>query len=313
MDSKPEIVVVGSHAPALFLRVKRIPKPGETVIGWDFQEQKDGGKGSNQAIAAARLGARVGFVGCVGEDRIGYQGKAWLETDGVNIKYLEALSSKASGVGFIVLDEEGIPAIVTSKGANDNISTQLVDQALDDFDSAKVLLTQFEIPINIALYALQKARRKGMLSILNPAPAPEEPISEYDNVSILVPNEYEAKLLLGIDLHDEYPCRKLVHELRNKTKVECVIVTLGENGAVGEDRDGLWKVDAPKVSVVDTAGAGDAFCAALGVYMLKGMATREASKWACKIAGLSVTKAGTIPAFPTINEVQKYLLVLQNP
>lgn len=302
-----DIVVVGSHAPGIFARVKRIPKAGETVIGWDFHEPKDGGKGSNQAIAAALLGGKTSFVGCFGRDRIGDEGEKWLKEVGVDTSWLKRLDHINSGVGFILLDENGLPAMVTSMGANEELSTEYIEQALRAMPKAKVMLTQFEIPVAVALHAAKIARELGMISIVNPGPAPENPITGLDGATILIPNETEAQILLGQNLSEKYDAEELATSLKRKFGIPVVIITLGANGIIGIDDEGIWKQEALKVDVVDTSGAGDVFCSALAVSIVNGNSIRDASKWACKVAGISVTKQGTIPSYPNIEEVNAFL------
>ena len=302
-----DIVVVGSHAPGIFARVKRIPKAGETVIGWDFHEPKDGGKGSNQAIAAALLGGKTSFVGCFGRDRIGDEGEKWLKEVGVDTSWLKRLDHINSGVGFILLDENGLPAMVTSMGANEELTKEYVEQALRAMPKAKVMLTQFEIPVDVALHAAKIAKELGMISIVNPGPAPENPVIGLDAATILIPNETEAQILLGQSPSEKYDAEELATSLKRKFGIPVVIITLGANGIIGIDDEGIWKQEALKVDVVDTSGAGDVFCSALAVSIVNGNSIRDASKWACKVAGLSVTKQGTIPSYPNIEEVNAFL------
>ena len=307
MTSQAEIVVVGSHAPGIFVRVKRIPKAGETVIGWDFHEPKDGGKGSNQAIAAALLGGKTSFVGCFGRDRIGDEGEKWLKEAGVDTTWLLRDEVVTSGVGFILLDDNGVPAMVTSMGANEKITKQHVEKALRSMPAAKVMLTQFEMPIEVALHAAKIAKELGIISIVNPGPAPENSISNLDTATILIPNETEAQILLGQEPGDDYDAEKLAYDLKQKYAVQIVIITLGKDGFVAIDDEGIWSEKALSVNAVDTSGAGDVFCSALAVSLVNGFSIREASKWACKVASLSVTRAGTIPAYLTIEEVNHLL------
>lgn len=307
MSSGAQIVVVGSHAPGIFLRVRRVPTAGETVIGWDFQEPMDGGKGSNQAIAAAKLGGRVCFVGCVGHDRIGDDGERWMREAGVDTRYLRRSATTASGVGFIILDENGVPAMVTSMGANAELTPADIDAALAAEPEAKVLLTQFEIDPQIALYAARAARARGLLTIVNPAPAPEAPLAGLEVASILTPNETEAKVLLGLDPAMPVPLEELAARVRAQVGVAQVVLTAGAEGVMGADESGVWAIPAPAVNVVDTSGAGDVFCAALAVGLVEGRALRAAAQWACAAATLSVTRAGTIPAYPTRCEVEQWI------
>jgi ribokinase len=197
--------------------------------------------------------------------------------------------------------------MVTSMGANTEITTAQIDVALDGMMEHGVLLTQFEIPVELALYASRTARKHGKTAIINPAPAPEAELTGLDAASILVPNETEALSLLGMDPTQPYEPLALAEQLYRQTGAECVIVTLGESGAVGCDATGTWQVTPPRVQVVDTSGAGDVFCAALAVALIDGQPVRTASGWACVAASLSVTRPGTIPAFPTRDELERFL------
>ena len=298
-DTNPQIVVVGSHAPGLFVRVQRIPTAGETVLGWDLQEIKDGGKGSNQAIAAARLGAAASFVGCIGTDRLGAECEDWLREEGVDISHLYHSQSKGTGGGISIVDENGIPAMVTSLGANEELSCQQVETALKGLRGAKVMLTQFEILPEVALHAARIAHSYNMTTIVNPAPAFAVNLSHLEVADVLIPNDVEAKVLLGNDPQAQIDLESLAQKLLTMTKAGTVLITAGSQGVVGADRSGIWRVLPPKVTAVDTSGAGDVFCAALAVGLIKGLDARAASSWACSVATLSVTEAGTIVSFPT--------------
>lgn len=302
-----DIVVVGSHAPGLFMRVQRAPLPGETVLGWDFQEPVDGGKGSNQAIAAARLGAYTRFIGCVGRDRIGDQGEAWMRDAGVDTRGLIRSENSGSGVGFILLDQAGIPAMVTSMGANKDLTETNVSAAFDQIEGAAVLLTQFEIPLSVALHAATLARARGWKVIVNPAPAVELSLAELAVASILTPNESEARSLLGLPSDDSTPPATLAAMLLARTGCQCVIVTAGEAGAYLALAEAVQHVPALAVTVRDTSGAGDMFCAALAVALAEGCSLPDSARWASGAAALSVTREGTIPAYPTRAELEAFL------
>ena len=312
MTIDSEIIIVGSHAPGIFVQVKRIPKAGETVIGWNFDEPIDGGKGSNQAIAAARLGGKTCFVGCVGKDRIGEEGKKWMQKAGVNIDFLRVHEEISSGIGFILLSENGVPAMVTSMGANAAVEKSDIDKALESAPESRIVMTQFELPIDIAMYAIKKGRESGKTTIVNPGPAPEEPIPYMEAISVLIPNETEAQVLLGREPVEGYDAEELARALKTKTQIENVIITLGDKGIVGVDNDGCWHIEALDVEVKDTSGAGDVFCSALAVSVVNGNTIREASAWANKVAALSVTRPGTIPAFPKIEEISNFM-ALKSP
>lgn len=307
-ERKNRLVVVGSHSPGITVRVKRIPAAGETVIGWDLIEPIDGGKGTNQAIAAARLGLTTSFVGCIGVDRLGAACKQLLSDEGVDISFLYHSEAEGTGAGIIILDENGIPAMVSTVGANGELSSQLVENALEALKDTEVLLTQFEILPEVALFAAKVARQHGMITVVNPAPAASVNLSDLEVADLLVPNEIEAKMLLGMHPDDQIELEKVAQELLSRTKAGKVIITMGEQGIVGVDSDGVWKALPPEVNVVDTSGAGDVFCAALVSGLMDGMDHREASTWACSAAALSVTIDGTIPSFPTFEEVEQFIL-----
>src|SRR4030042_2525993 len=165
------IVIVGSHAPAFYIRTSRIPLAGETVIGWDFEEPRDGGKGSNQAIAAARLGANVAFIGMVGKDRLGDNLFEWFKEEKVDSRWLLKHDTLPTGTGFDIKNKDNDCALVTCMGAHAGLTKEIIDFALADLSKAKILLTQFEIPPEIALYAAKKASHLGLTSIFNPDPA----------------------------------------------------------------------------------------------------------------------------------------------
>jgi ribokinase len=194
--------------------------------------------------------------------------------------------------------------MVTTLGANEELDHQHVDMALKSLRGAKVMLTQFEIRPDVALHAASVAKENQMAAIINPAPAAEIHPSQLSVADIVIPNETEAKLLLDYNPELEIDPVVMANELREQCGVSCVIITLGEQGFVGSDQSGSWSRGAPTVDVVDTSGAGDVFCAAFATGIVRGWTYRLASEWACQVAAFSVTRAGTIPAFPTMEEVE---------
>ncbi len=306
-DLIPRIVVVGSHAPGISVRVNHIPAAGETVIGWNLHEPQDGGKGTNQAIAATRLGAKTSFVGCIGIDRRGIVCENLLQQEGVEISHLYRSESTETGAGLIILDKNGVPAMVSTMGANDELTCSQVEKALSEIKDAGILLTQFEIKLEVALFAIEAARRRNITTILNPAPATQVNLADLKGVDLLTPNEIEAKQLLEMEVASDIGLEELAQELKLKTGSRAVVITAGEKGIVGIDGMGFWQAPPPQVQTVDTSGAGDVFCAALAVSLIQGMDHRSASVWACSAASLSVTKAGTIPSFPTRIELEEFI------
>jgi ribokinase len=308
------IVVVGSHAPGSVIHVERPPVAGETVLGWNYAEPADGGKGSLQAIAAARLGASVSFVGRVGRDRLGEQGAQLLAAAGVDLSHLSWSDTTATGAGLIILDRHNVPAMITSMGANAELGREQLDAACDLFTGADLLLTQFEIPPETALYAASLAKQHHVTTIVNPAPAPANRDYALSVADILTPNETEALALLGrpSDTRVSEPLA-LARDLQQECRVATVVVTLGEQGAAVATKDGAYLVPAPHVNAIDTSGAGDAFNAALAVALARGQTLHAAVEWACAVAALSVTRAGTIAAYPTAAEVQDFIATLKEP
>jgi len=213
----------------------------------------------------------------------------------------------ASGVGFIMLDANGVPAMVTSMGANGELNIREVKKALADMKGASLMLTQFEIPLKVSLEAACFAQSVGMKTVINPAPAPIHSFNNMGCADILVPNEFEAKALLGIDPKKATNPAKMAKELRQEWGAQYVIITSGEKGVVGSEAAGEWIIEAPKIKVKDTGGAGDVFCASLCVELTQGKTIQDAALWACYTATLSVGSEGTIPAFPTREEVTDWV------
>jgi ribokinase len=291
-------VVVGSHAPGVLIHVDRIPVAGETVLARGYAESLDGGKGSNQAVAASRLGARVSFVGRLGADVRGEAAAEMLARDGVDIGYVLRSAEDPTGTGVNLLDSTGTPAMVTVPGANAGLTAEDVERALVGLSSAEVLLVQLEIPESVALAALRRGRRQGMLTILNAAPASLDiDTLSGDFIDVLVVNQVEAQTLLDARTDDGEELAAMLHA---RTGAERVVVTLGGDGLAACEGGLGWRMPSSPVDVVDTSGAGDAFCAALAVKLADRETLREACSWASRAAAISVTRPGTIEAFPNV-------------
>jgi ribokinase len=197
--------------------------------------------------------------------------------------------------------------MVTSRGANDELDKGFIEQALSHMPGTKILLTQFEINPEVALYAAQIAHQMGMITIVNPAPAPEDSLNALDYVDILIPNDLEAKQLLGLNPEAKEDSGRLAQALLKKTGCGCVMITVGEKGVVIANRKGIKQIDPPVIRAVDTSGAGDVFCAGVAVGVLEGMDYIKAAEWACYAAALSVATPGTIPSYPCREEVQQFI------
>ena len=303
---EPRIVVVGSHVQGLFMRVDHFPTADETVLGWGYKEALDGGKGSHQAIACARLGVPTSFIGCVGRDRFGDRGAGWMHDAGVDLTYLKRTGHTATGTGFVMINPQGVAAITTAMGANAELCEEDLDDAEELIARSTIMLVTFEIPVQIALYATWLGKRHELTVILTPGPAePLEP-SAFNAVDILVPNEPEAKTLLAKGPASEVTQEKLVKGCQEKFCLRRVVMTVGEQGAVVADGDTLYRVPAVPVEVVDTPGAGDAFTAGMAVALLQGRSLREAVHFGCITGAYAVTLRESIPGFPTLEQLEAF-------
>jgi ribokinase len=273
----------------------------------------DGGKGSNQALAVAALGAHVAFVGRVGDDELGKNLVGLMHARGVDVRHLSTSSTEPTGYGINILDDRGVPEMIVIPGANDELGPGDIDAAFSTYRRPKVVLTQMEVPPLAALYAAKEGRRHGAISIVNAAPPTAWPLSSDESVGvvdILVVNETEAEALdaqydgASTGGPDDLPQR-----LAAITKCDTVIVTLGERGLHAFERGESWRLDAAEVPVTDTSGAGDAFCAALAVAVAEGVDLRRACAWASAAAAVSVTRSGTIPSFPSRDMVDGFAAV----
>lgn len=306
MNKKDCVVVVGSHVQGLLMRVARFPTADETVLGWDYKEALDGGKGSHQAIACARLGLPTHFVGRIGNDRLGEIGASWMADAGVGLTHLCRSEQAATGCGFVMINSQGIPAMTTAMGANEDFSPADVDRAESLLARAKLVLITFEIPVATALHAARRAKELGAFTILTPGPAEPLPRDAFANVDLLVPNEGEAKTLLGQPSDETEAPTNLADRLREYFGAQQVAMTLGERGVFLTDGNARHSVPAFKVKVVDTPGAGDAFTAGLAFGLFHDAPIIEAARFGCLTAARSVTIPESIPGFGTFQEIHAF-------
>jgi ribokinase len=282
------IAVVGSINLDLVVAVDRHPAPGETVVGGDCR-QLPGGKGANQAVAAARLGSEVAMVGRVGADAQGAWLREGLWTERVDVEHVREDRVAPTGVAMIAVDARGENTIVVSPGANARVDARDVAAASDVVRGAEVVLVQHEVPAEAVAAAIATA---GGAVVLNPAPARGLAAP----VDVLVPNRGELETLAG-GRGDP------VTLARSITAARAVVVTLGEEGAVVVEGDRAERVRAPHVEAVDTTGAGDAFCGALAEAMAGGATVVEAARWAVRVAAVSVTRPGAQGGLPRREDV----------
>ena len=288
------ITVVGSFAVGMTLRTSRMPLFGETLVGADF-DMGPGGKGSNQAVAVARLGASSTFAGIIGDDKLGEIATDLYAREGVDTTYLQKTTAMATGVGFIILNAAGENGIILDMGANKLMDPAFVDQVEDQIARSAIVMTVLELPVPAAARAMELGRKRGVRTILNPAPATRLGDDVLANVDYLTPNETELRILMGREPDDPTPTEELARQLRSHF-AGTLIVTMGEKGALFFDERGTSSVPAVAVNVVDTTGAGDAFNAGLAVALAEGRTLEHAVKFANCAGGLACTALGVIPA-----------------
>jgi ribokinase len=297
----PQIVVIGSSNIDMVVAVPRIPAPGETVLGGQFVTVP-GGKGANQAVAAARLGAKVTFVARLGRDAFAEASLANFAEAGIDPSFIVRDEEAASGVALIFVDPGGENAIAVAPGANARLAPADVDRAEAAIARADLVLLQLESPLETVAHAITVAKRHGKRVLLNPAPAQAVPPELLAQVDILTPNETEAEMLLGdaaAGLAGITPTAEALLE----RGVATVIVTLGKEGAFVVERGGTYHVPGRRVQAVDTTAAGDTFSGALATALAEGRELRPAIEWANAAAALSVTRRGAQSSIPTRAEV----------
>jgi len=299
------IVVVGSYNVGLFIKGDRLPEKGETVIGHTFYEGA-GGKGSNQALSTAKMGGRVYFVGCVGNDQYGRDAQRLYEQLGMSREFLFVDETIHSGISFILIDAQGDNAIAVALGANNRLSPAHIDQARPLIATAAVLACQLEGPIDTFAYALKTARVLGVTTVLDPAPARPLPEEVYQNTDILCPNESETQILTGIQVDTLENAAKAGRVLLARG-VRSAIIKLGGRGCLYVTADDQRHFPAPRVNVVDVTGAGDAFAGGLMVALAEGQDIGQAIQLATCVAALSVTKIGVVNALPSRQEADQLL------
>lgn len=302
---KPRILVVGSSNTDMIIKLDRIPRPGETILGGAFVTAA-GGKGANQAVGAARAGGQVTFIARVGQDMFGDQAVAGFAKDGINVEHISRDQTNPSGVALIFVAKDGENSIAVAGGANAKLSPADVRKAKAAFAGASVLVMQLETPLETVQAAADLAAKAGVCVILNPAPAQPLPDKLLNRVSILTPNETEAELLTGIAVTDDASAALAAAKLRARG-VQTVIITLGARGAHVATASGEQLVPGFKVKAVDTTAAGDVFNGALAVAMAEGKPLELAVRFANAAAAISVTRLGAQPSAPTRREIERYL------
>jgi len=299
-----KIVVVGSSNTDMIVKTAKMPKPGETVIGGTFS-MAAGGKGANQAVAAARAGGKVSFVARVGSDLFGSQAIKGFKADRINVKYVVRDKKAASGVALIFVDAEGENSIAVASGANAELSAADVRKAKSAIAMSDVLLMQLETTLATVEAAAEIAGRNHIPVILNPAPAQLLPDALLKKISVLTPNEHEAELLAGIAVHSEEDAAQAADVLMAKG-VDTILITMGAKGTYVHAEEFRGLIQGYTVKAVDTTAAGDVFNGAFAVAFAEKRPLRDAVRFANAAAALSVTKIGAQPSAPNRGEIEAF-------
>ncbi|MHC8299103.1 ribokinase [Pseudomonas sp. ZS1P83] len=299
-----KVVVIGSLNMDLVTRAPRLPRGGETLIGESFATVS-GGKGANQAVAAARLGAQVSMVGCVGSDAYGEELRGALLAEQIDCQAVSTVDN-SSGVALIVVDDNSQNAIVIVAGANGALTPAVIDRFDAVLQAADVIICQLEVPDATVGHALKRGRELGKTVILNPAPASRPlPAGWYASIDYLIPNESEASALSGLPVDSlasaETAATRLIVMGAGK-----VIITLGAQGSLFADGKSFEHFPAPKVKAVDTTAAGDTFVGGFAAALAAGKSEAEAIRFGQVAAALSVTRSGAQPSIPTLSDVQAF-------
>jgi len=305
-----KIIVIGSSNTDMIIQVPRIPGPGETVVGGKFSTAP-GGKGANQAVAAARAGAEVTFIARVGDDHFGEEAIRGFSRDNIKTDFIVKDETDPSGVAEIFVADDGENSIAVALGANANLSSPDVEKARAEIAKADVLLLQLEMPVETVRRAISLGKEFGIKTILNPAPAGSVDDETLGQVAILTPNESEAEFLTGVTVKNEENAGKAAHALLNKG-IPLVMITLGSDGVLVASKESMTRIPAFPVKAVDTTGAGDAFNGALAVALAERRPLQDAVRFANAAAALSVTKLGAQPSVPQREEIESFLLQFEN-
>lgn len=300
------IVVVGSINTDMTIKTEWLPRPGETILGGRFFTAQ-GGKGANQAVAAARLGAPVAMIAKVGKDALGDASITSLAHEGIDTSGIVPDDVNPSGVAMILIDAQGENVIAVASGSNMALTAAEVEVKKNLFETADIVLMQLEIPIPAIVAAAREAKRCGATVILNPAPAPKEPLPAelLALVDILIPNQTEAELICGVTVSDPQSAREAAGKIA-AMGIGVVVITMGAQGVFTyEAATGRSEmITAQRVQAVDSTAAGDCFCGALAVALGRGDSLAEAVRFANRAAAISVTRRGAQPSLPYLKELQ---------
>ena len=298
-----KLVVIGSSNMDLVVSTEHFPLPGQTVMGKKFMTNF-GGKGANQAVAASLLGGDVTFICKVGNDNYGRGMIEKFQKDGIDTQYVTVTDLAATGIAVITVDANGENTIVVASGANGLLTSEDIRNAEPAISQADVLLMQLETPVEPLCTAAQMAHKKGKYVILNPAPAPKEPLPSdlLRHIDLIIPNETEATSITGVEISDLQSAERAMKALKELGAKDAMI-TLGEKGVLAHEDGKVKLFPACKVQAIDTTAAGDTFCGALSVAICQGLEMKKAIAFANKAAAYTVQHEGAQCAMPHLNDL----------
>ncbi|MFZ4546229.1 MAG: ribokinase [Bacteroidales bacterium] len=296
-----KIVVVGSCNTDMVIKADRLPIPGETILGGTFF-MNPGGKGANQAVAAARMGGNVTLISKTGNDVFGKQSVMLYTAENIKTNYIYSDPKHPSGVALITVDSQGENCIVVASGANAYLTPSDIDKASAEIENSDLVLMQLEIPIDTVEYVAEMANKKGIKVILNPAPARALSDNLLKHLYIIIPNKSEAEILSGIKVSD-IESAKQAADIISAKGVDIVVITLGSQGALIKEYNEYLFVEAFKVDALDTTAAGDTFCGSVCVGLSEGRSVLDSVKLAARAAAITVTRMGAQASIPYRSEL----------
>ncbi|MFC0323786.1 ribokinase [Gallibacterium melopsittaci] len=305
MSANKMLTVLGSINADHVIQVPYFPQPGETLSGKNYHIVF-GGKGANQAVAAARLGAKVQFIACIGNDDIGQQMKTSFQQQGIDVNSITTIDGETTGIAMIQVAQNGENSIVISAGANAHLSTDLVAKFAQQITQAEAILMQLETPLEGVMYAAKIAKQVGTHVVLNPAPARALPDELFSLLTMITPNETEAEILTGVKVVDEESAKRAAQIFHQKG-VAIVLITLGAKGVFISHNQLQKIIPGFRVEAKDTTAAGDTFNGALVTALLENQSLEEAIQFAHAAAAISVTRFGAQSSIPTKEETIAFL------
>lgn len=302
MNNKKKIVIVGSANTDMVISADHFPLPGETLMGTNFMTNF-GGKGANQAVAAARMGGQTVFIGKVGNDNFGTSIISNLESEGINVSHLYTTQKTSTGVALITTIPSGENSIIVNAGANGQLTADDVRDSEEVIAEAGTVLMQLETPVAALTEAAKLGKKHGAFTVLNPAPASPLPHELLENIDLLIPNETEASSISGVEIKDESTAMEAISAIQGMG-VKNVIITVGSKGAIAKVDGKMIMVPAFKVKAIDTTAAGDTFCGALCVALSEGKDIEAAIRFGNKASSVSVTRKGAQLSIPQRKELE---------